>query len=123
MTERDRYPGVEYKHLGRFVGNFLSTLRMSLGGTDFFSSTFFPKDVNILFWFVWACIVFITSIILLNFLIAEASASYGRVSKNLPEYLQFQKVALICESEEMMPASWKSDHILPKYLVIREKED
>ena len=42
ILERERYPGVEYKYLGRLVGNFLSVLRMSLGGTDFFSSTFLP---------------------------------------------------------------------------------
>lgn len=77
-------------------------------------------EVNILFWFTWVIIAFITCIIFLNFIIAEASASYERVSGKLEHYLQFSKVSLINESEDMMPKSWKKyPQYFPKYLIIR----
>ena len=38
-NEDSDYPGEEYKYTGLFVGNLLSTLRMSLGDFDFDAST------------------------------------------------------------------------------------
>jgi len=36
-------------------------------------------EINIIFWIVWFIIVFVLNIIFLNFIIAEAGASYSKV--------------------------------------------
>ena len=95
---------------------------MSLGDFDFGAALLMDHEVNILFWFTWVIVAFITCIIFLNFIIAEASASYERVSGKLGQYLHFSKVSLINESEDMMPMEWKQNpKYFPKYLIIREK--
>lgn len=38
-------------------------------------------DENLLFWFIWLVTVVITCIIFLNFIVAEASAVYTKVSE------------------------------------------
>lgn len=98
-------PGIEYQHIGLFIGNMVHVVRISIGDNDFSGSVFMEEEINILFWIVWAIMVFIMCIIFLNFIIAEASASYETVCSNIDFFLAFQKVNLIFESEEMMPKS------------------
>ena len=86
--EESDYPGEEYKYTGLFIGNIISTLRMSLGDFDFDASTLLEKQENLIFWLVWLLIVVITCIIFLNFIIAEASASYEKVSERLKAFIQ-----------------------------------
>lgn len=43
QDEESDYPGEEYKYTGLFIGNILSTLRMSLGDFDFDASTQLDK--------------------------------------------------------------------------------
>lgn len=95
-------PGSEYKHIGLFLGNMLTIIRISVGDFDFSGSSFLDHKLNIIYWIVWVIIIFIMCIIFLNFIIAEASASYERISGNIENFLLFQKVALIFESEEVM---------------------
>jgi len=116
-------PGIEYKHIGLFIGNMIHVVRISIGDNDFSASIFLSEQLNILFWIVWVIIVFIMCIIFLNFIIAEASASYDKVSSNIDYFLLLQKVNLIYESEEMMPRSLRTEGRFPKYIVAREKED
>ena len=85
--EESDYPGEEYKYTGLFIGNIISTLRMSLGDFDFDASTLLEKQENLIFWLVWLLIVVITCIIFLNFIIAEASASYEKVSERLKAFI------------------------------------
>ena len=51
----------------------------------------------------WALVVIIGSIIFLNFIIAEASASYEKVNECLEEFVEKEKASLIAESEIMTP--------------------
>jgi len=81
--ELTEFPGEEYKNTGLLIGNFLYTLRMSLGDFDFSASTLLPQPENIIFWLVWYLVVIVTCIIFLNFIIAEASNSYTNVSESL----------------------------------------
>jgi len=116
-------PGSEYSHIGLFLGNMLTIIRISVGDFDFSGSSFLDHKLNIIYWMVWVIIIFIMCIIFLNFIIAEASASYERISGNIENFLLFQKVALIFESEEVMFKSLKTTDRFPMYVVVREKEE
>ena len=96
------YPGVEYLYLGRFIGNIITIIRMSIGDNNFDGTIYLESSTNIVFWIVWILTLYVTCIIFLNFIIAEACESYQRVSQNIGNNLQFQKVCLIHESEEML---------------------
>lgn len=85
----DSAPGVEYKKVGLFFGNILQTIRISMG--DFAAiaaADYLTEKENYLFWFIWLLTAVITCIIFLNFIVAEASASYTTVSDNLENYIQ-----------------------------------
>lgn len=77
------YPGIEYEVVGLFVGNIISTLRMSLGDFGFDAAIELDQAENYVYWIMWVLIILITCIIFLNFIIAEASASYEKVSEFL----------------------------------------
>ena len=62
--------------IGPFWGSLASTLRVSLGDFDFEASTHLEKLENRLYWVIWLLVVIMTCIVFLNFIIAEASASY-----------------------------------------------
>jgi hypothetical protein len=81
--EEFSYPGVEYEVVGLFVGNIISTLRMSLGDFGFDAAIELDQAENYVYWIMWVLIILITCIIFLNFIIAEASASYEKVSEFL----------------------------------------
>ena len=78
------------------MGEFLWTLRLSMGDfTAIDSSTELASPENIMFWMFWVLTVVITSIIFLNFIVAEASASYANVVDTLESVIQKEKAALI----------------------------
>lgn len=72
---------VEYQKVGPYWGNILTTLRLSLGDFDF--SILDEPGLNfrqhVLFWITWVVMVFFSSLIFLNFIIAEVSNSYENV--------------------------------------------
>jgi hypothetical protein len=124
MQETMKYPGVEYYHIGRFLGNILTIARMSIGDNDFAASHYMSDHIcNLLVWLTWAVLLFIMVIIFLNFIIAEACASYEKVRKNLDSFLQYQKLTLINESEDMMWPGLRTKERFPGYLIVRQKED
>lgn len=74
-------PGIEYDKIGLFFGNFIQTIRLSMG--DFAAidaANTLSKNENYVFWLIWFVTVVVTSIVFLNFIVAEASASYTTVS-------------------------------------------
>ena len=78
------------------------TLRLSMG--DFSAigpSSGLAKAENWIFWILWLMIVIVTCIIFLNFIVAEASASYTKVVEALEEFILVEKAALIFEAEAM----------------------
>jgi len=81
--ERPDLPNQEYDIIGPFWGSFASTLRVSLGDFDFEASTRLYEKENILYWVIWLLVVIMTCIVFLNFIIAEASASYQSVKDRL----------------------------------------
>jgi len=63
------------------------------------------------------------NIIFLNFIIAEAGASYSRVKESLDEYIALSKASLIAEAEDMLPDLSKTPEKFPKYIITRSKDD
>ena len=118
------YPGIEYKHLPRWLRQWVAVLRISLGDFDFSESTDLNPFENYMFWFTWLILVTITCIIFLNFIIAEVSASYDTVKCKVQGLIEQDRAQLIKESEDMLTPNQKKDPLkFPRYLVRREVED
>jgi len=66
-----------------------------LGDFGFDAAIELEQAENYIYWVVWILIILVTCIIFLNFIIAEASASYEKVSEFLELYIEAEKAALI----------------------------
>lgn len=94
--EESGFPGVEYKEIGLFIGNVFDVLRTTLGDYNCIStSMYLDESETYIFWLAWMIVVIVGCIIFLNFIIAEASASYEKVSGRLAEFIMKEKANLI----------------------------
>ena len=118
-VEQPEVPGEEYNRLGLFFGSFFTVLRTSLGDFDFGASEFLTDEEDLMFWMIWFLIVIMTCIVFLNFIIAEASASYEKIKNRLDAEIYKAKTDMICESEIMTFKRSKTQDMLPKYIIIR----
>jgi hypothetical protein len=88
----------EYTHIGFFMGNVFTTLRLSLGDFDF---SVLEKDNNlseyehIMFWSSWVIMVLFSALIFLNFIIAEVSNSYATVKQDINALIYKERSTLI----------------------------
>lgn len=123
MEEGDEFdgdiPNEEYASVGLFFGSMFYTLRTGIGDFDFGAAYFLKKNENWTFFILWFLVVVILCIIFLNFIIAEASASYADVMDNLDALKNKEKASLISEAETMIPDKFKNPIFLPKFIVIR----
>ena len=104
--------------------NTVTILRTSLGDYDFGESTYLPPHENMWYWATWVIIVVVTSIIFLNFIIAEVSTSYAIVNDQINGLIEKERSILIEEAEDMMLSKWKKNRtFFPKYLIMREIEE
>jgi hypothetical protein len=82
-------PAKEYQAVGLHLGEFLWTFRLSLGD---FSAVGATKDMSRIemqvFWVMWMMTVIVTCVIFLNFVVAEACASYANVVESLESIIQ-----------------------------------
>lgn len=115
-------PMSEYDNIGLFMGYLFYTLRIAMGDFDFDASTYLTVEENAIYWAIWLLVVVLTCIIFLNFIIAEASASYAKVKDNLIAMINKEKSSLIGEAESMIPAKYKTSNLFPKYIIIRKVE-
>ena len=117
----DPMPMEEYEHIGLFAGYILQTLRLSLGDFDgyFAASEHLTFGENMMFWIIWFIVVWMTCIVFLNFIIAEASNSYQNVINRLDAMKNKEKASLISEAECMTFDYQKDEKMFPKYFVIR----
>ena len=70
------------------MGNLMTVIRMSLGDNDFGATVRMDSHSTVqLFWIMWVLIAYLNCIIFLNFIIAEASESYGKVMNNIDNNL------------------------------------
>lgn len=65
-----------------------------------------------------------SSLIFLNFIIAEVSNSYQKVRSRVEEEVQKERANLVNDVEITVTQSYKDSHaqLYPKYVVIRETE-
>jgi len=117
------YPGSEYYHVGKFLGYFITTLRISMGDFDFAACQYLEVEENIMFWILWYLVVYVALLIFLNFIIAETSKSYTNIDENLEATISEQKAVLCAEAEVMKFNFEKNDEWFPKYILIRTVEN
>mmetsp|Transcript_2923 Transcript_2923/g.4509 ORF Transcript_2923/g.4509 Transcript_2923/m.4509 type:complete len:216 (-) Transcript_2923:148-795(-) len=85
----DENPGTEYHMVGQLIGNIINVIRVSLGDFGLIAPSVYLEDENenMAFWVLFFLTLIITNIIFLNFIVAEASASYAEVSEKLENYI------------------------------------
>jgi hypothetical protein len=113
-------PYEEYHKINPLLGYIFTTLRMSIGDYDFSAASYLDQSDNHLYWLVWLLVLVITNIVFLNFIIAEASASYENVKSNLDALIFKERTSLIGEAEDMLFTRLKNQRNFPKYIIIRE---
>ena len=91
----EEIPNEEYAQIGLLLGNIFYTLRTGIGDFDFGASYYLNKAENWTFFIIWFIVVVVLCIIFLNFIIAEASASYAKVVENLDALKNKEKASLI----------------------------
>ena len=73
----------EYRNVTKFWANFLNVMRLALGdfGFDLLST---ELDLNykqhIMFWVLWLGMVLFSSLVFMNFIIAEVCSSYEHIN-------------------------------------------
>jgi hypothetical protein len=77
-----------YIYIMHYIGNFIDALRCSIGNFEVIGRVQRNLETSVLFWCCWAVIVVIQVIICLNFIIADTTASYNKISKRLAEIIQ-----------------------------------
>ena len=74
-------------------------LRISVGDYDFGYLSTMDTGTTFIFWIMWIIIVIITSIIMLNFVIAKACDCYQAVADQLDEFIMKGRAGLITEAD------------------------
>lgn len=87
LSERGDLPNSEYMHISLVIGHMIDIIKVSVGDFGIIGKSMYTRDIetNYLFWVSWFVIALIACIIFLNFIIAEASASYEKVSSCIEE--------------------------------------
>ena len=77
-------PAKEFSKIGLHPGDFVWTFRLSVGDYGAIQASKYLDTIEAkLFWVLWCMAICITSIIFLNFVVAEACASYNKVIEYL----------------------------------------
>lgn len=103
MLDLDNYYFIE-----QFFGNIIDMYRYSLGDIDIGRATILKDEFNMVYWVVYLITVFMLTILFLNFIIAEAGASYSKVSENIDNIMKFEKVNLLVEADIVLVESMKN---------------
>lgn len=117
--------GQEYKFTGLWIGQMLWTLRASIGDFSVIDASPFIENSweNHIFWACFFFVVFSSCVVLLNFIVAEASQSYAAVSENIDQIIWQGKSEMIAEAEMMTHDQFQTCDNLPKYMIVREVEE
>ena len=122
----------EYRELDYFWANFINVFRLSLGDFQFNlldenddPKLSLNKKQHILFWILWLAMLVFTSMIFLNFIIAEVCNSYVTINDNIDAIIYKERAGLIWKAEEITSKKYKEKNKVsfPKYIVVRELED
>lgn len=117
----------EYHKIGPFMGNIMCALRLSLGDFDFsvLSGNNLTEAQHWMFWIIWVILVIFSSLIFLNFIIAEVSNSYAVISENIATLVYKERAGLIFEIERSISDKTKKNdkQRWPEFVVVRETDD
>lgn len=103
-----------------FIGEIIWIFRVALGDNTMIKGSLVLDSIqNYIFWFGLILVVFSTSIIMLNFIVAEAAASYQKITTKLDQIIQAGKSDLISEADSITWNQFKNSEKFPKYLVVR----
>ena len=78
-----KFPRSEYIGISPISRNLLNVARMTVADNDYGSVVYLNYYQKTLYWILWVIILYVMSILLLNFIIAEACNSYNKVYENL----------------------------------------
>jgi len=67
--------------------------------------------------------VIFSSLIFLNFIIAEVSASYQKVKDSVNQIVYQERSGLVDEAEDMMPKMLMNENRVPEFIVMRCKDN
>ena len=112
-------PG-EYTPIGS-LGYLLMSIRTSLG--DFAVDSFSELDDVLIYlaWIIWLAAVLITNLIMMNFIIAVISDSYGKIMEKMEASQFMQKASMIQEREVHFSSEDKQNPLyFPKYILVRK---
>lgn len=112
--------GTEYQYTGLHIGTIISTLRISIGDFAAIDTSASLSDTadNYMFWICWIFIMAATAIVFLNFIVAEASASYAKVMDEISENVWKEAAELISEAESLDPYN-RNLKKYPRYIITR----
>jgi len=114
----------EYKYIGLIFGNMVDVIKISAGDFGIIAKSTYDSDFkeNLTFWILWFIIALVAGIVFLNFIIAEASASYEKINANVDVNIMNAKAILIAEADLLRPTWAKSKLKYPKYIIKRAVE-
>jgi hypothetical protein len=108
----------EYGAIHTGLANIIDVLRISMGDFEIIERA--TQETNILFWWILVLAVIYLTIVLLNFIIAEATASYERTTEILQEIIVQDKCSMISEAIVLSPSQLKNELNYPKYIISRK---
>ena len=98
----------EYLHVDMFIGIIVAVLRTSIGDFDFSGLEYANQEDAFLYFVAWVLCVLLANIIFLNFIIAELSNIYEKVSTDLSAMQNLGKAEMVSEIELIIPERLKS---------------
>jgi len=119
----------EYRYVGRYIGNILTTLRLALGDFSFeVLDDFGPGQTSLnptqhcIYWLFWIIVNVFSSLIFLNFIIAEVCNCYTIIKQDIDALNYLERAQMIEEAHLFQSDKAKdNDHVkFPKYIIVRE---
>ena len=118
-------PSLEYRIINKFLGNIMSSVRISLGDFNFAQLDILTPHESGVYWIVWTLVFMLGCLIFLNFIIAEVGESYAQVSERIDSLIWRERATMVKEVEDFLSEGYKRrrKQDFPKYVVVREAEE
>ena len=65
---------------------------------------------NKIYWVIWTCVFYLGCLIMLNFIIAEVSASYESVKMKIDMLVYKERAIMIKEVEDLVPTAVRNSN-------------
>ena len=118
-------PTLEYRIINKFLGNIMSSVRISLGDFDFTQLNILTPHESAVYWCVWTLIFMLGCLIFLNFIIAEVGESYATVDSQISALITKERATMVREVEDFLSEGYKKRNKstkFPEYVAVREAE-